>query len=161
MRRKLPTTCAALVFAALSAGPAAADGPATGTGAGAPTVREQADVIMNLTYEDFARAPHTAPFNWTTDGCSVPSGFTPYSKVFKPACVLHDFGYRNYGGNHELKLSPERETKNWVDGRFRTEMKRICDDRYKTPLRHRGCRTAAAAYYEAVNKSPQADKAFF
>lgn len=77
-----------------------------------PALREKADRIMNLTYRQFASTPHIPPFNWTTDGCSVPGGSLPYRKVFRPACVQHDFGYRNYGARHELKLDPTRETKN-------------------------------------------------
>ncbi|MBO8185641.1 phospholipase A2 [Streptomyces spirodelae] len=124
-----------------------------------PAVRAEADELMNLPYGEFARAPHVPPFNWTTDGCSVPTGYAPYSEVFRPACVQHDFGYRNYGGNHELKLDPTRKTKNWIDGRFRTEMRRICDDSYKTPLRHTNCVNASRAYYLAVQLA--GDSSFF
>ncbi|WP_240662655.1 phospholipase A2 [Streptomyces sp. WAC 06738] len=105
------------------------------------------------------RNPARPPFNWTTDGCSVPTGYAPYSEVFRPACALHDFGYRNYGGKHELKLSPTRETKNWIDDRFRTEMRRICDDRDGSPLSHLTCLNAAEAYYEAVQLG--GDSSFF
>ncbi|WP_253911105.1 phospholipase A2 [Streptomyces sp. CNQ-509] len=104
---------------------------------------------MNLTYGEFAETPH-APLNWTADGCSVPTGYAPYREVFRPACALHDFGYRNYGGKHERKLSPTRETENWIDGRFRTETRRICDDRDGSRLSRLTCLNAAEAYYEAV-----------
>lgn len=170
MRTKLPTLTAALVLAATgtltATGTAQAQGrtvlpePPRVAAAASETVRERADQIMGLTYEEFARTPHVAPFNWTTDGCSVPVSFTPYRKVFRPACDLHDFGYRNYGGNHELKLSPTRATKNWIDGRFHDEMIRVCKNTYKTPLRREGCFAAAAAYFEAVNKTPQGAHAF-
>ncbi|MGI5478954.1 phospholipase A2 [Streptomyces lavendofoliae] len=124
-----------------------------------PAVRAEADRIMNLTYRGFARTPHVEPFNWTTDGCSVPVGFAPYSQVFRPACVQHDFGYRNYGAHHELRLSPTRETKNWIDGRFRTEMERICQDTYVSHLAGLNCANAARAYYVAVSLG--GDAAFF
>ncbi|MFC8920790.1 phospholipase A2 [Streptomyces sp. NPDC057116] len=175
MRRKLSTTLAALALTTTTAatgvvataGTAAADHDTRPAATAltlvlpvaAPTVREQADRIMNLTYREFARTPRVAPFNWTTDGCSVPTGYAPYSEVFRPACVQHDFGYRNYGANHELRLSPTRETKNWIDGRFRTEMERVCQDTYLTPLRHLNCVNAAQAYYLAV--SVGGDRAFF
>ncbi|WP_431984828.1 phospholipase A2 [Streptomyces qinglanensis] len=136
-----------------------ATGPAPRTALADPAVRAEADRLMELTYRQFAAARHTPPFNWTTDGCSVPAGLLPYSKVFRPACVQHDFGYRNYGGNHELKLDPTRATKNWIDGRFRTEMRRICDDRYSAAGRHRNCRRAADTYYAGVRIG--GDKAFF
>ncbi|ORT57032.1 phospholipase A2 [Streptomyces sp. CB03238] len=160
MRRKLSTTAAALAFATTTAlsGVVASAGTSVATVA-EPTVREQADRIMNLTYREFARTPRIEPFNWTTDGCSVPSGYAPYSEVFRPACVQHDFGYRNYGANHELKLSPTRETKDWIDSRFRTEMERVCQDTSVTPLAHINCMNAAQAYHLAVSFG--GDPAFF
>ncbi|NLU70733.1 phospholipase A2 [Streptomyces sp. HNM0574] len=174
MPRRLSTALAVLTIAGSgmlgAASPAVAAAPvepppaAEAPVAAAPapvegTVREKADEIMNLTYRQFAQTPHIAPYNWTNDGCSVPTGFEPYSKVFRPACELHDFGYRNYGGNWELKLSPTRETKQWIDGRFRTEMRRVCDDTYRNPLSRQGCLRAADAYYGAVSLG--GDKAFF
>ncbi|WP_326687769.1 phospholipase [Streptomyces sp. NBC_01795] len=175
-KRTLSTAVLTLVLSASAltagAGTAAAASPGAGTGTGTgtgtntgtsadATVRQQADQIMNLSYEEFARTPRTTPFNWTTDGCSVPGPFAPYRQVFHLACTQHDFGYRNYGGNHELKLSPTRETKNWIDGRFRTELIRTCENTYKTPLRHQSCLAAADAYYFGVNTTPTADRAFF
>ncbi|MDJ1132469.1 phospholipase A2 [Streptomyces iconiensis] len=173
MHPKLPSTAVALAFVTVgtlagtgtaqahAASPQHAASPPSGV-AGAPggSVRQQADRIMSLSYGEFAETPRIAPFNWTTDGCSVPSSITPYREVFELACNLHDFGYRNYGGKHELKLSPTRETKNWIDGRFREEMVRTCRDTYKTPLRQTSCVSAAETYYQAVNKSPQAERAF-
>ncbi|GAA2118141.1 phospholipase A2 [Streptomyces synnematoformans] len=167
LRKKLSTaTTAALLTATALGGPLtgtalAADqtpGPAA-PAAAAPPLREQADALMNLTYREFAETPHVPPFNWTTDGCSVPTGHAPYSETFRPACVQHDFGYRNYGANHELQLSPTRETKNWIDGRFRTEMRRICDDRHRSTLPHLVCVNAAEAYYGAVQVG--GDSSFF
>jgi hypothetical protein len=114
-----------------------------------PKVRAEADRLMGLTYRKFARARHIPPFDWGTDGCSVPVG-TPYSGVFRPACVQHDFGYRNYGARGKLKLAPTRKTKSWIDGRFRTEMQRICDDRFSAPRRNRECRDTAQVYYLGV-----------
>ncbi|GAA4894196.1 phospholipase A2 [Streptomyces coeruleoprunus] len=172
MRRKLSTTAAtlALLTAATLTGSlvGAETAMAAGTAHGAsptvtrlaePTLREQADHIMNLTYREFAVTPHIPPFNWTNDGCSVPTGLAPYSEVFRPACVQHDFGYRNYGGKWELKLSPTRETKNWIDGRFRTEMRRICDDTYRFPVAHLNCVNAAEMYHTAVQFG--GDSSFF
>ncbi|AUH44566.1 phospholipase A2 [Streptomyces sp. CMB-StM0423] len=160
--RAKPSTAAAtlaLLTAATLGATTAEAAAADSAPAAAPTLREQADALMNLTYGSFAETPHVPPFNWTTDGCSVPTGYAPYSDVFRPACVLHDFGYRNYGADHELKLSPTRETKNWIDGRFRTEMRRICDDRDTSRLSHLTCVNAAEAYYEAVQLG--GDNAFF
>ncbi|GAA2497804.1 phospholipase A2 [Streptomyces gobitricini] len=166
MRRKLSTTVAALAFATTTALSGVVATAGTSVAAGTvpvpvadPAVREEADRIMNLTYRDFARTPRVEPFNWTTDGCSVPVGYAPYSQVFRPACVQHDFGYRNYGANHELRLSPTRETKNWIDSQFRTEMERVCQDTYATYLAHLNCVNAAQAYHVAVSFG--GDRAFF
>lgn len=161
MRTKLSTTAVTLAAAA------AFGGPLAGTAGAAPpnpqaadaSLRRQADRIMNLTYQEFARTRHVAPFDWTTDGCSVPAGLTRFDKVFRPACVQHDFGYRNYGSAHELKLSPTRKTKNWIDGRFRTEMQRLCDATYKSSPQHENCLKAKDTFYFAVNNF--GDKAFF
>ncbi|MGI5351317.1 phospholipase A2 [Streptomyces sp. CA-250714] len=169
MRAKFSTTLAAGVLTASTMlGTAAAPGtavaapvpiPAPASAPADPAVRAQADRLMKLSYREFAKARHVAPFNWTTDGCSVPIGLTPYREVFRPACVQHDFGYRNYGRNHELKLDPTRKTKNWIDGRFRTEMRRICADRYAEHRRLRNCRSAAETYYLGVQIG--GDGAFF
>lgn len=134
--------------------------PGAGTAPAAdPGVRREADRIMHLTYREFARTPRVQPFDWTTDGCSVPVGYAPYSQVFRPACVQHDFGYRNYGARGALSLSPTRETKNWIDSRFRTEMERVCQDTYATPLAGLNCMNAARAYHVAVSLG--GDGAFF
>ncbi|MDQ0988910.1 phospholipase A2 [Streptomyces sp. V3I7] len=154
MRHKLASALATTVLALTGVAGTAAPSSAT-----EPTVREQADVLMNLPYEQFNAAAHVPPFNWTTDGCSVPTGFAPYSRVFQPACVQHDFGYRNYGARWELKLDPTRSAKEWIDGRFRTEMHRVCDNTYTLPLTHAGCDNAAEAYYAAVRIG--GDRAFF
>ncbi|MGA5407541.1 phospholipase A2 [Streptomyces lavendulocolor] len=138
--------------------PVSVPGAATAPAAD-PAVRREADRIMHLTYREFARTPRVQPFDWTTDGCSVPVGYAPYSQVFRPACVQHDFGYRNYGARGALRLSPTRETKNWIDNRFRTEMERVCQDTYATPLAGLNCMNAARAYHVAVSLG--GDGAFF
>ncbi|MGP3988864.1 phospholipase A2 [Streptomyces sp. 3N207] len=164
MRAKFSTTLAAGVLTASTMLGAAVPGTAVAAPvpASAPAdsaVRAEADRLMGLSYQEFAKARHVAPFNWTTDGCSVPIGLAPYSEVFRPACVQHDFGYRNYGRDHELKLDPTRKTKNWIDGRFRTEMRRICADRYPEQRRFHNCRSAAETYYLGVQIG--GDGAFF
>ena len=112
------------------------------------SVIDEADRIMNDTYQEFAAEPHRPPFDWSTDGCSVPVApeLIPWNATFRPACVQHDFGYRNYGGGGELQLSPTRDTKNWIDGRFREEMGRICRTRLDAPA----CLSMANVYYQAV-----------
>jgi hypothetical protein len=65
-------------------------------------------------------------FDWTSDGCS----WTPASlkRLFKGPCAQHDFGYRNFGKN--LTLGRSESTRAWIDGRFREEMRRTCDDSF-------------------------------
>lgn len=162
MRGKVPSLVAALAFVTTTAlgGAAATAGTAVAAGpAGRPGVLEQADRIMNLTYGAFAETPRVEPFDWSTDGCSVPVGFAPYREVFRPACEQHDFGYRNYGAHGKLRLGPTRDTKNWIDGRFRTEMERICQDAYAAAADRGNCVGAAQGYFVAVNVG--GDAAFF
>ncbi|MFI0417414.1 phospholipase A2 [Spongiactinospora sp. 9N601] len=119
--------------------------PAPGAfAASALSVRETADLIMNLGYADFAEQSQAEPFDWTTDGCTA----TPprQARRFRQACEQHDFGYRNYGRGG-LALWPEEDGRKWIDSRFLTEMRAICRDR------HDGadwCRDQARVLYDAV-----------
>lgn len=114
----------------------------------AATPLQRADFLMNRTYGQFpAYAQHReAPFDWNTDGCTGTPW--PWSKVFRAACVMHDFGYRNYGrqGTTRLQLDPTDNRRKWIDDRLLQEMKRICNDgRLGIP-----CKTAAVTIHRAV-----------
>ncbi|MCC3779211.1 phospholipase [Streptomyces sp. UNOB3_S3] len=100
---------------------------------------------MNLTYRQFAAQRHVPPFDWSTDGCTPPTP-SAWATVFRPACVMHDFGYRNYGGG--LRLDPGEERRAWVDRRFLEEMRRVCADRPSEP--GFDCAGAAQTMYTAV-----------
>lgn len=102
-----------------------AAGTPTAVAEQAPGVREEADRIMNLTFLDFAAAQAVPPFDWSNDGCTVTPTWE-MALAFAGQCAQHDFGYRNYGGQGALKLSPTQETKNWIDERFWHEMRRMC-----------------------------------
>ena len=82
--------------------------------------------------------------NWTRDGCSAPSGLgLGYTGDFRPACNVHDFGYRN------LKVLERTDAnRKTTDEAFYTNMKIICDAKpwYKEPP----CFAAAYAYYQGV-----------
>lgn len=82
--------------------------------------------------------------DWTRDGCSAPSGLgLGYREDFRPACNVHDFGYRN------LKVYQRTDSnRKTTDEAFYTNMKAICAAKswYKRPA----CYSAAFAYYEAV-----------
>ena len=60
--------------------------------------------------------------DWSRDGCSAPPGLDlGYGEVFRPACNIHDFGYRNL---KVLERTPEnRET---TDHAFYADMRAIC-----------------------------------
>lgn len=121
-------------------------GPATAP-AEAATVKQRAVSIMNLTYKKFAQAPREKPFEWSTDGCSSPI----YDRDMIPACVQHDFGYRNFGNHYALKLEVTRARKDWIDKRFQTEMHRICDHKYtRGSSNHDVCGRNADIMYTAV-----------
>ncbi|GGO26979.1 phospholipase A2 [Deinococcus humi] len=85
-----------------------------------------------------------AGLDWSRDGCSAPSGLgLGYREDFRPACNVHDFGYRN------LKVYQRTDSnRSTTDSAFYTNMKAICAAKswYKRPA----CYSAAFAYYEAV-----------
>jgi hypothetical protein len=112
---------AATITATVATSSTALAGPPAPT---SPTVAE-ANRIMSYGWEDFAAGPRSAPFDWTTDGCSSPLPATPLAEVFRPACAQHDFGYRNYGARGVVR-SATREVKDWIDTRFDAELGRIC-----------------------------------
>lgn len=103
--------------------------------------------------------------DWSTDGCSLPSYIVAaipaeslvYSSVFKSSCVLHDFGYRNYGSKHHYDRT--RSRKNSIDSRFVANMRIQCGKMHWYDPRKPFCGTAANAFYYAV--SHHGDKAFF
>jgi hypothetical protein len=143
-----------------------------GAGPGNGPTREQlggeARAIVDEHYNDFVRHPHPAPFDWSTDGCSVPMfaraaafvsspslgfGLQHAMDVFRPACELHDFRYRNFGKG--LHLDQNENTRAWIDHRFWREMARICDDYYeawydKLDGEWESCEAWAKAFYAAV-----------
>lgn len=108
----------------------------------------RANAIMSMTYQEFATTPREQPFDWTTDGCSHALA----DPDMTPACVQHDFGYRNYGSRTPggLKLDPTRKAKNWIDTRFGEEIQRICDDKYQAGAQWERCRNNASTMLFAV-----------
>ena len=82
--------------------------------------------------------------DWSRDGCSAPDGLgLSYREDFRPACNVHDFGYRN------LKVYQRTDAnRRTTDEVFHGNMDGICAAKswYKRPA----CYTAAYAYYQAV-----------
>jgi hypothetical protein len=88
-------------------------------------------------------------FDWDSDSCS----WTPSSwkKLFDPACQQHDFGYRNFGNG--LTLGRDENTRKWIDDRFVTEMKAICNYRFSDWTQYanlQACFKEADVMYRAV-----------
>ncbi|WP_159030810.1 phospholipase A2 [Streptomyces sp. 769] len=104
---------------------------------------------MARTYRQFPTyaQQHEKPFDWTTDGCSPPTP-RPWAKVFHDACVIHDFGYRNYGGEG-LRLDPTEARRKTIDDRLLEEMLRICRDQ---PNALPDCPGAARTMYQVVRQ---------
>ncbi len=99
----------------------------------------------NAQYAAYAFTGQPYPgLDWTRDGCSAPDGLgLGYREDFRPACNVHDFGYRNLKVYE--RTSDNRKT---TDEAFYTNMKSICAAKswYKRPA----CYSAAYAYYQGV-----------
>ncbi|GGM06128.1 phospholipase A2 [Deinococcus aerophilus] len=99
----------------------------------------------NAQYAAYAFTGQPYPgLDWTRDGCSAPDGLgLGYREDFRPACNVHDFGYRNLKVYE--RTSANRKT---TDEAFYTNMKSICAAKswYKRPA----CYSAAYAYYQGV-----------
>jgi len=172
LRRLGVTICATVVLAllALIATPAAqAAQPAEAPAAGS-SLRGAADSIMDRDYMSFwkykAKVLHPDPFNWETDGCSGPEKIKRvYANLFNKPCQQHDFGYRNYGlepGGPQL--SPDEDTRAWIDARFSDEMIRLCNKNFGAVWQTYNnilCKGEATHVYAAVRNSKKAKDSFY
>lgn len=135
--------------------------------------RPDADSFMRMSYREFVEqkrslllpSPYPSTFDWSSDGCSGPgNGFiarAAYKDTFRKPCQQHDFGYRNYGSPESggLRLSPTRATRQWIDDRLRTEMRRACEQQkgdggvwsdFWNGAQKRACLIEAEAVYRVV-----------
>ncbi|MGY2897092.1 phospholipase A2 [Deinococcus sp. UYEF24] len=103
--------------------------------------------VNNYNGQYAAYASSTLPYpglDWNRDGCSTPSGLgLGYTEDFRPACNVHDFGYRN------LKVLERTDAnRKTTDEAFHGNMDTICAAKswYKRPA----CYSASYAYYEGV-----------
>ena len=99
----------------------------------------------NGQYASYAGTAQPYPgLDWSRDGCSAPDGLgLGYREDFRPACNVHDFGYRN------LKVYQRTDSnRKTTDEALYSNTKAICTAKswYKRPP----CYAAAYAYYEAV-----------
>ena len=132
-------------------------------------LRGEADQVMNMKYLEFVRYKsdvHSEGFNWDSDGCSGPGAIKPvYRSLFNRPCQQHDFGYRNYGRKDgRLQLSPDEDTRAWVDARWAQEMERVCVRNFSKPWETYNlifCRGQASSVYGAMRHSKEAKAAFY
>lgn len=81
-------------------------------------------------------------FDWSTDLCTwAPDN--PLGFAFEPACIRHDFGYRNYKAAQRFAANKDR-----LDLAFYGDLQRICAT-YSDALRP-PCYALATLYYEAA-----------
>lgn len=123
----------------------------------APTLSGAVDIFYQGTGSFMSRkAAGGGGYNWTDDGCSVPSFVAIAAPVVYVAklyladqCKQHDFGYRNFGGS--LRLDPTESRRRSVDDWFYGRMNARCGVWW---IRYSGnelvCRTNALLYYTAV-----------
>lgn len=95
-------------------------------------------------------------YNWTDDGCSVPTfvkiaaPVTAYASwIFSSQCKQHDFGYRNFGGS--LRLDPTSSRRKSVDDHFYGRMNARCGA-WEIVFSGQGplCLANSLAFYTAV-----------
>lgn len=131
------------------------------------SLTERADrIFLETTLREFGRLSAKRsqpkvdakdPLDWSNDGCSAEIwGIdAPYRDTFRPACIRHDFGYRNFGNG--LALRTNEEAKGIIDRRLRRDAKTICRSRSD---RER-CTNWANLYYNAVSKAGAAYTSFY
>lgn len=94
-------------------------------------------------YAAQARAPF-AGLDWSRNGCSAPTGLgLGYRELFRPACNVHDFAYRNLG--REARTADNRLRS---DAALLRNLQTIC--RSLARAQRPGCLAAASAYVRAV-----------
>jgi hypothetical protein len=102
--------------------------------------------------EDRAGRAGSAIFDWSSDGCTsfipVPGRFLQARfKMFAPACVRHDWGYRNFGSVNIRGFDANEERRRAVDERMRSDMFEICEREEPDSMR---CRIDAMLVHRGV-----------
>ncbi len=158
----------------LASGPASAaippsDGGACGTVCWAHYVEFRGNPMMEFYNHVDATPDLRRRFDMSNNGCSSPDWLdlnTDYwNDVFRRPCIIHDFGYRNFGPGeihvNEAYLMPGQRNdwgadtdKEWIDQRFKQTMMWICAERDEPGGPDAGhpdnCENYADAYYSAV-----------
>lgn len=81
--------------------------------------------------------------DWSSDGCSS-SPDTPGGVNFLPSCQRHDFGYRNFKGQH--RFTDQNKAK--IDKKLHDDLYRICSIEAKND--ETACHATAEVYYNTV-----------
>ncbi|MCD0157317.1 phospholipase [Deinococcus sp. 14RED07] len=98
-------------------------------------------------YRSQKASPRYSGLDWRSNGCSAPSGFgLGYSETFRPACDVHDFGYRNLPDLTNKVTWPYNKTR--TDNAFLDNMQAICAA--KSLVKRPACYAAATAYHRVV-----------
>jgi hypothetical protein len=93
------------------------------------------------------RSPDYSGLDWNYDGCSAPKGLgLGYSDFFRPACNVHDFGYRNLPRLISIPYWPYNKSR--TDLAFLNNMHALCGT--KSFWSRPACNAAATAYYVVV-----------
>lgn len=136
-----PRPLTALLLAGALVGALAAPAPAA-----APGLTARALALVAAPHEAFLAAPRSAPFDWSSDGCSRTPA--PWARIFDGPCRQHDFGYRNLGRG--LRLQRTEATRRWVDERLLAESRRLCAARPGGAVARALCDARARAMHTAV-----------
>lgn len=140
------------------------------------TALESAEHLLTVDLNTFMREQSHVwsdrRLNWSNDLCSGPDGLEfvvggVWWEKFWPACVRHDFGYRNFGVNGDPAirgLTFEENTvtayrRSQIDDLFRADMNEVC--RKQSLLLRQSCRLSAAAFYNGVHFTSWGHNAFF
>ena len=116
-----------------------------------------------------AGKPDPYEFKWSTNKCNAPAPNSVGGYDFTPACIRHDFGYRNYRdlyGENNFRTQPNGRA--LIDEIFLQDMNAICDasaqpNQY-VPVPDMaaatGCKAAARTYYTGVVAKGRWDDVF-
>ncbi|OMI84722.1 hypothetical protein BSZ07_36220 [Streptomyces sp. M1013] len=116
-----------------------------------------------------AGQPDPYEFKWSTNKCNAPAPNSVGGYDFTPACIRHDFGYRNYRdlfGETNFRTQPNGRA--LIDEIFLQDMDAICDA-HAQPNQYvpvpdtaaaAGCKAAAQTYYRVLVGKSLWDKVF-
>jgi len=102
----------------------------------------------------------THGLDWSHDGCTAPDSALPkaWRDFFKPGCVRHDFGYRNYGrglnASASRALTSTDAQKKVVDTRLLSDLRWLCRHRTRPAgATVRACDARARTMYLGARRS--------